>query len=178
MIFPSTIFSAVSVVRRNPIWLKALLLTAYPAGSTRNKPCCKKRRVWVSPNECLTKQRKLCVCDLLRKAVCGIGNYPKKKRAATCKVATLQRCGTFAILQCSFSAGMPIRSLGGVQGALFKGRPCWGRQPQLPGAKPPHHPVGRKCAFDGRQAVKSAFALLSQKVTKARRLRGGKGRRD
>ena len=28
--------------------------------------------------------------------------------------------------------------------------------------------------FDGRQAVKSAFALLSQKVTKARRLRGGK----
>ena len=26
--------------------------------------------------------------------------------------------------------------------------------------------------------VKSAFALLSQKVTKARRLRGGKGRRD
>ena len=70
------------------------------------------------------------------------------------------------------------QSLGGVQGALFKGRPCWGRQPQLPGAKPPHHPVGRKCAFDGRQAVKSAFALLSQKVTKARRLRGGKGRRD
>ena len=59
------------------------------------------------------------------------------------------------------------QSLGGVQGALFKGRPCWGRQPQLPGAKPPHHPVGRKCAFDGRQAVKSAFALLSQKVTKA-----------
>ena len=70
------------------------------------------------------------------------------------------------------------QSLGGVQGALFKGRPCWGRQPQLPGAKPPHHPVGRKCAFDGRQAVKSAFALLSQKVTKARRLCGGKGRRD
>ena len=35
--------------------------------------------------------------------------------------------------------------------------------------RPPHHPVGRKCAFDGRQAVKSAFALLSQKVTKARR---------
>ena len=28
--------------------------------------------------------------------MCGIGNYPKKKRAATCKVATLQRCGTFA----------------------------------------------------------------------------------
>ena len=70
------------------------------------------------------------------------------------------------------------QSLGGVQGALFKGRPCWGRQPQLPGAKPPHHPVGRKCAFDGRKAVKSAFALLSQKVTKARRLRGGKGRGD
>ena len=34
------------------------------------------------------------------------------------------------------------QSLGGVQGALFKGRPCWGRQPQLPGAKPPH-PLGR-----------------------------------
>ena len=70
------------------------------------------------------------------------------------------------------------QSLGGVQGALFKGRPCWGSRPQTAGAKPPHHPVGRKCAFDGRQAVKSAFALLSQKVTKARRLRGGKGRRD
>ena len=68
--------------------------------------------------------------------------------------------------------------LGGVQGALFKGRPCWGSRPQTAGAKPPFHPVGRKCAFDGRQAVKSAFALLSQKVTKARRLRGGKGRRD
>ncbi len=71
-----------------------------------------------------------------------------------------------------------VKSLGGVQGALFKGRPCWGSRPQTAGAKPPHHPVGRKCAFDGRQAVKSAFALLSQKVTKARRLRGGKGRRD
>lgn len=35
------------------------------------------------------------------------------------------------------------------------------------GATPPLHPVGRKCAFDGRKAVKSAFALLSQKVTKA-----------
>ena len=70
------------------------------------------------------------------------------------------------------------QSLGGVQGALFKGRPCWGSRPQTAGATPPLHPVGRKCAFDGRQAVKSAFALLSQKVTKARRLRGGKGRRD
>ena len=66
------------------------------------------------------------------------------------------------------------QSLGGVQGDLFKGRPCWGSRPQTAGAKPPFHPVGRKCAFDGRQAVKSAFALLSQKVTKARRLRGGK----
>ena len=70
------------------------------------------------------------------------------------------------------------QSLGGVQGDLFKGRPCWGSRPQTAGAKPPFHPVGRKCAFDGRQAVKSAFALLSQKVTKARRWRGGKGRRD
>ena len=59
------------------------------------------------------------------------------------------------------------QSLGGVQGALFKGRPCWGSRPQTAGATPPLHPVGRKCAFDGRKAVKSAFALLSQKVTKA-----------
>ena len=29
------------------------------------------------------------------------------------------------------------QSLGGVQGALFKGRPCWERQPQLPGGKVP-----------------------------------------
>ena len=55
------------------------------------------------------------------------------------------------------------QSLGGVQGALFKGR----SRPQTAGATPPLHPVGRKCAFDGRKAVKSAFALLSQKVTKA-----------
>ena len=59
------------------------------------------------------------------------------------------------------------QSLGGVQGALFKGQPCWGSRPQTAGATPPLHPVGRKCAFDGRKAVKSAFALLSQKVTKA-----------
>ena len=59
------------------------------------------------------------------------------------------------------------QSLGGVQGALFKGRPCWGSRPQTAGATSPLHPVGRKCAFDGRKAVKSAFALLSQKVTKA-----------
>ena len=59
------------------------------------------------------------------------------------------------------------QSLGGVQGALFKGRPCWGSRPQTAGATPPLHPVGRKCAFDSRKAVKSAFALLSQKVTKA-----------
>jgi hypothetical protein len=52
-------------------------------------------------------------------------------------------------------------------GALFKGQPCWGSRPQTAGATPPLHPVGRKCAFDGRKAVKSAFALLSQKVTKA-----------
>lgn len=59
------------------------------------------------------------------------------------------------------------QSLGGVQGALFKGQPCWGSCPQTAGATPPLHPVGRKCAFDGRKAVKSAFELLSQKVTKA-----------
>ena len=38
------------------------------------------------------------------------------------------------------------QSLGGVQGALFKGRPCWGRQPQLPGAKPPY-PLGEPTAL-------------------------------
>ena len=32
------------------------------------------------------------------------------------------------------------KSLGGVQGALFKGRPCWGRQPQLPRGKAPAPP--------------------------------------
>ena len=54
--------------------------------------------------------------------------------------------------------------LGGVQGALFKGRPCWGAARRQRG-KAPYHPVGRKCAFDG-SAVKSAFALLLAKVTK------------
>ena len=55
---------------------------------------------------------------------------------------------------CAFPPPGKWKSLGGVQGALFKGRPCWGRQPQLPGAKPPHPlgrahgtfaPTGRKC---------------------------------
>ena len=57
---------------------------------------------------------------------------------------------------------------------MAEGRPEWsglcsdeGSRPQTAGATPPLHPVGRKCAFDGRKAVKSAFALLSQKVTKA-----------
>ena len=63
---------------------------------------------------------------MLRKAVNGIGNYPMKKKQATFKVATLQRCGTFAILQCSFSGGSEqYESFGGVQGAIFKGQLCW-----------------------------------------------------
>ena len=44
-----------------------------------------------------------------------------------------------------------------------KGGPA-GELPAGSGAKP-HPPVGRKCAFDG-SAVKSAFALLLEKVTK------------
>ena len=28
------------------------------------------------------------------------------------------------------------RSFGGVQGDLFKGQPCWGGNPQLPGQRP------------------------------------------
>ena len=63
-------------------------------------------------------------------------------------------------------------------GCTFQRAALLGEATAVAGGKAPHHPVGRKCAFDGRQAVKSAFALLSQKVTKARRLRGGKGRRD
>ena len=64
----------------------------------------------------------------------------EKKSAATCKVATLQRCGIFTILQCSFSAGMTIPSLDGVQGALFKGRHCWGVVRRQRGNAP--HPLG------------------------------------
>ena len=37
----------------------------------------------------------------------------------------------------------------------------------MPGQSP-IHPVGRKGAFDGRQAVKSAFALLLTRVTEPR----------
>ena len=47
---------------------------------------------------------------------------------------------------CAFPPPGKWKSLGGVQGALFKGRPCWGRQPQLPGAKPPH-PLGEPTAL-------------------------------
>ena len=51
---------------------------------------------------------------------------------------------------CAFPPPGKWKSLGGVQGALFKGRPCWGRQPQLPGAPPRRAhgtfaPTGRKC---------------------------------
>ena len=52
-------------------------------------------------------------------------------------------------------------------GCPFQRAALLGSRPQTAGATPPLHPVGRKCAFDGRKAVKSAFALLSQKVTKA-----------
>ena len=48
------------------------------------------------------------------------------RKIAIFKVATLQRCGTFAILQCSFSGGSEqYESFGGVQGAIFKGQLCW-----------------------------------------------------
>ena len=48
------------------------------------------------------------------------------------------------------------------------------------GRKAPGRAQNLTCqvAFLMATAVKSAFALLSQKVTKARRWRGGKGRRD
>ena len=42
-------------------------------------------------------------------------------------------------------------------GCLFKGRPCWGRQPQLPGQSPTP-PWGANALFDGRQAVKERGA--------------------
>ena len=62
------------------------------------------------------------------------------------------------------------QSLGGVQGALFKGRPCWGRQPQLPGAKPPFHPVGRKGTFDTK--CQKCFCVTFAESNKGRRWRG------
>ena len=37
-----------------------------------------------------------------------------KKKQATFKVATLQRCGTFAILQCSFSGGITEEDIAAV----------------------------------------------------------------
>ena len=51
------------------------------------------------------------MCGLLRKAVSGVGNYPKKKQRTTFKVATLQRYDTLAILQGSFSGGGPYERL-------------------------------------------------------------------
>ena len=51
------------------------------------------------------KRKNLSVLSQQRKAADGIGNFPKKKKQTAFKVATLQRCGTSAILQCSFSVG-------------------------------------------------------------------------
>jgi len=56
-------------------------------------------------------------------------------------------------------------SLGGVQGDLFKGQPCWGAVRRRRG-KAPNHPVGRNALL--MRSVKSAFALLLTKVTKPR----------
>ena len=87
-------------------------------------------------------------CDGLVGNGCGVGNIVTVVTAVTGK------------------------SLGGVQGALFKGRPPVGvvarrQQGQRPSRRRRPIPLGeRKGAFDG-VAVKSAFALLSQKVTKA-----------
>ena len=49
-------------------------------------------------------------------------------------------------------------------GCPFQRAALLGSCPQAAGQSP-IHPVGRKCAFDGF-AVKSAFALLLEKVTK------------
>ena len=62
------------------------------------------------------------------------------------------------------------QSLGGVQGALFKGRPCWGSRPQTAGAKPPFHPVGRKGTFDTK--CQKCFCVTFAESNKGRRWRG------
>ena len=62
------------------------------------------------------------------------------------------------------------QSLGGVQGALFKGRPCWGSRPQTAGAKPPLHPVGRKGTFDTK--CQKCFFVTFAESNKGRRWRG------
>ena len=89
-------------------------------------------------------------CDGLVGNGCGVGNIVTVVTAVTGK------------------------SLGGVQGGLFKGRPCWGGCPQATGATP-LFPLGeRKGAFDG-VAVKSAFAFTFAESNKGRRTSGEKG---
>ena len=63
-------------------------------------------------------------------------------------------------------------------GCPFQRAALLGEATAVAGGKAPTPPRRAQMRFDGRQAVKSAFALLSQKVTKARRLRAEKGRRD
>ena len=46
------------------------------------------------------------------------------------------------------------RSFGGVQGDLFKGQPCWGGNPQLPGQRPIAPEGSAIASFDGRRLSK------------------------
>ena len=73
----------------------------------------------------------------------GVGRYQKDRHHRHDRHGTVFRRG----------AGCPFQ-----RAALL------GSCPQAAGQSP-IHPVGRKCAFDG-SAVKSAFALLLEKVTK------------
>ena len=73
----------------------------------------------------------------------GVGRYQKDRHHRHDRHGTVFRRG----------AGCPFQ-----RAALL------GSCPQATGQSP-FHPVGRNCAFDG-SAVKSAFALLLEKVTK------------
>ena len=96
--------------------------------------------------------------DRLRKAVSGTGSFPKKTSEAVqgCNIA---KAGIFATLQCSFSGSNKV----------------WWRVQRAPFQRC-SLPLGERktclqVAFLTGLPVKSAFALLSQKVTKARRKR-------
>ena len=65
--------------------------------------------------------------------------------------------------QIRFNSNGECQSLGGVQGALFKGRPCWGRQPQLPGQRPTAPSESAIASFDGRRLSKVLLSYFRRK---------------
>ena len=115
--------SAVSVVRRNPIWLKALLLTAYPAGSTQQTFAAKAQSLGIS-KRVLDEAKKTLRVRSVKEVAVWYWQLPEEKEHGPVRLQHCKGAGFSQSCNVLFKR-MPIRSLAG-QGALFKERLCWG----------------------------------------------------